>query len=1229
MRFAMCSALALGLLLGVSASNAATFVVTSPANDSDALLTDDLCDIGTGACTLRAAIEQANATPGADRVEFDIAGGPHTIAIGTGPAIDEELEIDATTQPGSSVNSSATGTNAVFGISLAGDVQLYAAAPNVVIRGLSIRGTPTASPCVLFGPMSTGSRFFGNSVSGCDVGIHVDGNAVRIGGEPGAFAASRNLIGNNHWGIVIAGSNNFVVDNAIGTNASGTGPFGNTGPGIELQGSGNAVTDNVIAANTWGLTIYGDANTLVRNRIGRSSSLGLGNDVGVLIAAGSANQIGRASASLAYANEIGGNVTGLQIVAPSGGNFVEGNRIGRLISNAGVALQIQSSSGNTVSTNEINNNGAGIQIVELPTTAAIDNAIRANRIWGNQGYSLQLANGIGSPHDDAQFGLPPDFDEGANHLQNPPHLTGVSIVQGQTTITGNIDAQAGSYTLDFFSNPSCPNATQRDGEFYLGAAPLNATGTAQVPNTSFSIVLPVTAQGSGFTATATDADGNTSEFSSCVFAAFAGGADLVLTATLSTPGDPLALNPGDAIGFSLRIENRGPFVATGIPVRVSTPPGFLSTWIPDPANASRFDAATTTWTLPSLAVGGVALLDLEAAVEPVAAGRFSIEAEALRGLIQYDPNGVDNFVTRAAFARSGADLVVSQLAPTSAQDDDVVSFDVTVTNDGPEDALGVRVQGQLDAGLAFEGASSPGLQAIENVSTGKWTWTWTPGALANGASATVRVDARVRAAFAPDNGLEQIVSAVAASPAYPLPFLSTRVVGLGGTADVQVVSVEPFSNVRVNSPNPVGTRTPIPFAFRVAIRNDGPDALGSLVVRIDNCSERLVYVPYANGTTRPIASGQPLCPGEGEPAIACPLVCRLSPGALGRTDLYFERVRIVGGAERVTARVEPLAGTSYFDPRPSNDSRTWVGGGGGGGATQELCGLIGIECPLILGLARLLRRRKGRTALRRMFPGAALALTMLLGGSARSVQAAQLTLVVDSSASNATVAITSSLGSPPPVAIALSGNVDADVALGSDALFGLVAEGLQLTGGAVALSNSSIVLESFPLYDLTFAWNGIAASAAGPAASGFAVAPGLSLFDLVGSSLAFGAGTIDATGTFFGLPVHETLDLATLPFGSTFPANSIAQLEVTDLGGGVAALRLTLPFSADLRLTVGSEPVTVTIAGTLVLAGQSVPEANIALLLGAAWVLGLAIWSGGTRSRSAAGSVLRTDDIGG
>ena len=55
-----------------SPTRAATFSVNNTADGDDANRGDGVCEVapGTGACTLRAAIREANALPGADAVNL-------------------------------------------------------------------------------------------------------------------------------------------------------------------------------------------------------------------------------------------------------------------------------------------------------------------------------------------------------------------------------------------------------------------------------------------------------------------------------------------------------------------------------------------------------------------------------------------------------------------------------------------------------------------------------------------------------------------------------------------------------------------------------------------------------------------------------------------------------------------------------------------------------------------------------------------------------------------------------------------------------------------------------------------------------------------------------------------------------------------------------------------------------------------------------------------------------
>ena len=130
-----------GLSMSPPVVSAKTFIVNT---DSDGLLSHDTntsdgnCIDGNGTCSLRAAIEQANALSGADVINFQ--GPVHYITIatleGALPALTEQLTIDASgvwntllDQPGVYLD----GFDGAFsGISIA--------APGCSIFGLSITG---------------------------------------------------------------------------------------------------------------------------------------------------------------------------------------------------------------------------------------------------------------------------------------------------------------------------------------------------------------------------------------------------------------------------------------------------------------------------------------------------------------------------------------------------------------------------------------------------------------------------------------------------------------------------------------------------------------------------------------------------------------------------------------------------------------------------------------------------------------------------------------------------------------------------------------------------------------------------------------------------------------------------------------------------------------------------------------------------------------------------------
>jgi CSLREA domain-containing protein len=268
------AALAASLMLAAKPSHAATtFTVNSTADHADANLGVGACDTGydvAGAggvqvdeCTLRAAINQANYTPGADAINFAIPGsGVKTIAPESAlPTIVEAVSINGYSQPGAQPNSRAVGSDAVLKIELNGagvpdGDGLVIEASNSTVRGLVVNRSSN-SGIVISRSGATGNRVVGNYLGTDASGTQDLGNyyGVWVYGAPnntigGTNAAERNLIsGNTINGINIHAANNQVRGNLIGTDKDGTAALGNGEEGVSILGSSSTVAANTIAFN--------------------------------------------------------------------------------------------------------------------------------------------------------------------------------------------------------------------------------------------------------------------------------------------------------------------------------------------------------------------------------------------------------------------------------------------------------------------------------------------------------------------------------------------------------------------------------------------------------------------------------------------------------------------------------------------------------------------------------------------------------------------------------------------------------------------------------------------------------------------------------------------------------------------------------------------------------------------------------------------------------------------
>ena len=516
-------------------------------------------DSGVG--SLRQAILDANANPGADTIAFNIPGsGLHTIAPTSHLEILDPVTIDGTTQPGFAgspiIELNGTGAGLGEGLVMVGG--------NSTVRGLVINRfssvgirVSTANNVIegnFIGTNAAGNAALGNGLSG--VSVFLPFNTIG-----GTTASARNIIsGNGTEGVSIsfAGSNS-VQGNYIGTDVNGTGNLGNGTHGVRIRtgsqntiggtvsgaantiafnhvdgvrialSDSNLVQDNVISGNSSNGIVMDSAsmNTVQGNFIGTNAAgaAAMGNGAsGVMLLDSSNNTIGGTSASAR--NLISGNGgDGISMTGPlSGGamNIVQGNDIGTDINgtgnlgNSADGVRVSLSSGNMIGGTASGagntmafNNGAGVNV-----TSGSGNAILSNSTFSNTGLGIDLGGDGVTANDNC------DGDTGPNDLQNFPVLTSAFSSAGTTTITGILNSTvAHGFTIEFFANSACDPSGFGEGQTPLGSTVVFNSGKDCNITFTFTVARDLSA-GQFVTATATDitfsTGVSTSEFSQCL-----------------------------------------------------------------------------------------------------------------------------------------------------------------------------------------------------------------------------------------------------------------------------------------------------------------------------------------------------------------------------------------------------------------------------------------------------------------------------------------------------------------------------------------------------------------------------------------------------------------------------------------------------------------------------------------------------------------------------------------
>jgi parallel beta-helix repeat protein len=314
------------------------------------------------------------------------------------------------------------------------------------------------------------------------------------------MGANRNRIEGNvvaggvRYGVLVSdpgNSYNVIVGNRIGTDATGTRAFPNglgvyvgfMGASFNRIGGTNPGEGNLVSGNDAGVSVEGAGtagNLVLGNWIGTdvsgAKSLpnywgGLHLGVGGRVLAGGADAAGR--------NVVSGNSRsanwGWGVRVEGAHHYLAGNYVGidatgsGALANGGAGVWLRFSENSFIQGNVIAHNTEGGVVVE----SYASNTLRRNSIYGHSVGGIRLLGG--------------------NESLAAPVITAVN----PTSVSG---IACPGCTVEFFSD------AEDEGRFYEGATVADDSGR-------FELRKPSRLTGPYITATATDREGNTSEFS--------------------------------------------------------------------------------------------------------------------------------------------------------------------------------------------------------------------------------------------------------------------------------------------------------------------------------------------------------------------------------------------------------------------------------------------------------------------------------------------------------------------------------------------------------------------------------------------------------------------------------------------------------------------------------------------------------------------------------------------
>jgi uncharacterized repeat protein (TIGR01451 family) len=311
------------------------------------------------------------------------------------------------------------------------------------------------------------------------------------------------------------------------------------------------------------------------------------------------------------------------------------------------------------------------------------------------------------------------------------------------------------------------------------------------------VVKPVAAGNITNTAsvTATETDPNSANNTASVTTTVTASADLAVTKIASLSTTHLGAGP---FTYTVTITNNGPSPATGVTLNDALPTAVQLFAAPTPSQGTCNANTPISCALGTLANGASATVSIQ--VQPVAVGSPVNTATATAN--EADPVPANNSASVAVQILPSADMALTKTAqPNPVNAGSPLTYTLTVTNNGPSPATGVKITDTLPAGATFASASP--------ACTGTSTVTCNFATLAVNTSAIATITVTPTG-----SGTLTNTASASANEFDPIAANNTS------TASVSVTPIADLAITKTASPSPAGVGGTLTYTLTVT--NNGP-----------------------------------------------------------------------------------------------------------------------------------------------------------------------------------------------------------------------------------------------------------------------------------------------------------------------------------------------------------------------------------------------------------------------